>query len=131
MDFGFISYGMDYLDPANMLGVFESSGRHTWTNEQYDALIDEAASFTGDPAERIEMFQEAERILVERTWVASLPTTKPPGDLVKPYLVGEALTPDENGVAAWHWPGFSGFSTLMQGVYVSDEVSDYRSSPPQ
>ncbi len=130
MDFGFISYGMDYLDPANMLGVFESSGRHTWSNAEYDALIDEAASFTGDPAERIEMFQEAERILVEDVG-GVFAYHQTPGDLVKPYLVGEALTPDENGVAAWHWPGFSGFSTLMQGIYVSDEVSEYRSSPPQ
>ena len=54
-----------------------------------------------------------------------------PGDLIKPYLKGPALEPDANGVAAWHWPYFSSFSNLLSGVYVADNVSEYRSTPPQ
>jgi peptide/nickel transport system substrate-binding protein/oligopeptide transport system substrate-binding protein len=32
-------------------------------------------------------------------------------------------------VAAWHWPGFSSFSDLLSGVYIRNDVSDYRSTP--
>ena len=130
IQFSLISYGMDFLDPSNMLGVFVSGGRHTWSNPEYDKLVTEASSFVGDPAERIKMFQDAEKILVEDVGGVFV-YHQTHGDLYKPYLVGETLTPDNNGVAAWHWPGFSGFSTLMQDVYVSNEVTDYRPTPPQ
>ena len=63
--FGWIDYGMDFLDPFNMLSVWLSGGRHNWANEEFDKLVKDAASFTGDPAERTKMFQDAERVLVE------------------------------------------------------------------
>ena len=128
VQFTLISYGMDYLDPSNMLGVFLSGGRHPWSNAEYDSLVREASSFTGDPAERVQMFQEAETILVnDAAFVFAYHQT--PGDLIKPYLTGPALEPDANGVAAWHWPGFSSFSDLLSGVYISNEVSNYRQAP--
>ena len=65
LPFGFVSYGMDFVDPYNMLSVWLSGGRHSWVNEEFDQLVREAASFIGDPAERRWMFQDAERILVE------------------------------------------------------------------
>lgn len=129
VQFTLISYGMDFLDPSNMLGVFLSGGRHPWTNAEYDTLVKEASSFTGDPAERIQMFQDAEKILVEDTgFVFAYHQT--PGDMIKPFLKGPALEPDANGVAAWHWPGFSTYSNLLSGVYVTNEVSNFR-QPPQ
>lgn len=130
LQFGLLSYGMDYLDPSNMLGVFRSGGRHTWSNEQFDELVREADSFTGDPAERTRLYQEAEKVLVEDVagvWVYH--TT--PGDLIKPYLTGPALEPDANGVAAWHWPYFSSFSDLLSGVYITNDVTNYRPAAPQ
>ncbi|MBU6349265.1 MAG: peptide ABC transporter substrate-binding protein [Chloroflexi bacterium] len=128
VQFTLISYGMDYLDPSNMLGVFLSGGRHPWSNAEYDSLVRDASSFTGDPAERVQMFQEAETILVnDAAFVFAYHQT--PGDLIKPYLKGPALEPDANGVAAWHWPGFSSFSNLLSGVYISNEVSNYRQAP--
>ncbi len=128
VQFTLISYGMDYLDPSNMLGVFLSGGRHPWSNAEYDSLVREASSFTGDPAERVQMFQEAETILVnDAAFVFAYHQT--PGDLIKPYLKGPALEPDANGVSAWHWPGFSSFSDLLSGVYISNEVSNYRQAP--
>jgi len=128
VQFTLISYGMDYLDPSNMLGVFLSGGRHPWSNAEYDSLVREASSFTGDPAERVQMFQEAETILVnDAAFVFTYHQT--PGDLIKPYLKGPALEPDANGVSAWHWPGFSSFSDLLSGVYISNEVSNYRQAP--
>jgi peptide/nickel transport system substrate-binding protein/oligopeptide transport system substrate-binding protein len=128
VQFGLISYGMDYLDASNMLGVFKSGGRHTWSNAEFDALFTEASSFTGDPAERTQKFQDAEKILVEDLGGLFV-YHQTPGDLIKPYLTGPALEPDENGVAAWHWPGFSTFSDLLSGVYIRNDVSDYRQAP--
>jgi ABC-type transport system substrate-binding protein len=128
IQFSLISYGMDYLDPSNMLGVFVSGGRHTWANADYDALVREAGGFTGDPAERTKMFQDAERILVEDVGGVFV-YHQTPGDLIKPYIKGPALEPDDNGVSAWHWPGFSSFSDLLSGVYITNEVSNYRQAP--
>jgi ABC-type transport system substrate-binding protein len=130
IQFGLISYGMDYLDPSNMLGVFLSGGRHTWSNEEFDTIVREANSFTGDAAERIGMYQDAERILVEDVGGVFVYHTTP-GDLIKPYLTGPALEPDANNVAAWHWPYFSSFSDLLSGVYIADNVTEYRPTPPQ
>lgn len=129
LQFGMISYGMDFLDPSNMLGVFRSGGRHQWANADYDTLFDQASQFTGNADERIKMFQDAEKILVEDVG-AVFAYHQQPGDLIKPYLVGPSLEPDANGVAAWHWPGFSGFSDLLSGLYVAKNVSEYRPTPP-
>jgi ABC-type transport system substrate-binding protein len=128
IQFGLISYGMDYLDASNMLGVFKSGGRHTWSNPDFDKLVADASSFTGDPAERSKMFQDAEKILVDDVGGIFV-YHQTPGDLIKPYLTGSALEPDANGVSAWHWPYFSGFSDLLSGVYIRDDVSNYRSAP--
>ena len=128
VQFTLISYGMDYLDPSNMLGVFLTGGRHPWSNAEYDTLVREAGSFTGDPAERTQMFQDAEKILVDdAAFVFAYHQT--PGDLIKPFIKGPALEPDNNGVSAWHWPYFSSFSDLLSGVYISNEVSNYRQAP--
>ncbi len=32
LPFYFLSYGFDYLDPSNMLGIWTSTGRHAWKN---------------------------------------------------------------------------------------------------
>ncbi len=130
IQFGLISYGMDYLDPSNMLGVFKSGGRHTWSNPEFDALFAKAASFTGDPAERTKMFQDAEKLLVDDVGGVFV-YHNTPGDLIKPYLVGPALEPDNAGFGAWHWPYFSSFGDLLSGVYIKDNVSEYRPTPPQ
>ena len=74
----------------------------------------EADSFTGDPAERTKMYQEAEKVLVEDVGGVFVYHTTP-GDLIKPYLKGPALEPDANGVSAWHWPYFSSDSDIPAG----------------
>jgi ABC-type transport system substrate-binding protein len=123
VQFGMVSYGMDFLDPFNMLSVWLSGGRHNWNNTQFDDMVKKAASFTGDPAERVKMFQEAEKLLV----------TEAPGvfiyhryqsDLYRPYLKGSELEPDQNGVAAIHWPGYSAYSTVIGSMYISKDVAN-------
>jgi hypothetical protein len=52
ISFGWIRYGMDYLDAINMLGVFKSGGRHSWKSEQVDKLITDGGKLTGNPRRR-------------------------------------------------------------------------------
>ena len=124
--FGWISYGMDYFDPSNMLGVWLSGGRHSWSNEEYDQKVKEATVFLGDEEERIAMFQEAERILVEDV-PAVFTYFSTPIQLIKPYMAGPALEPDNNGIKAVHWPGFSTTSTVPEEFYVGSDAPADRS----
>lgn len=123
--FGWVSYGMDYFDPSNMLSVWKTGGRHPWTNADFDASLAEATVFLGDEAERTAMFQEAERILVEdvpAVWAYFVT----PIQLIKPYVRGEALAPDVNGIAAIHWPGFAANGTVSQTLYIGADAPSGR-----
>ncbi len=119
--FGFVSYGMDFLDPFNMLSVWLSGGRHSWVNEEFDTLVREGASFTGETEERIEIFQNAERILVEDV-PAVFVYHETPVQLIKPWVLGEFKEPDANGIAAVHWPGFSAGSTVFAELYIGADA---------
>lgn len=116
--FGWVSYGMDYLDPSNMLGVWVTGGRHPWSNEEFDRLVNEGSTSLEDEETRMALFQEAERILV-----ADVPAVwayfETPIQLVKPYMTGPGLEPDVNGIAAVHWPGFSTAGTAIEEIYMS------------
>lgn len=129
IQFGMVSYGFDFLDPSNMLGVFLSGGRHNWNNKEYDDLVKKAAAFSGDPATRTKMFQDAEKILVSDVGGAFI-YHRTVADLYKPYFKGTELEPDKNGVAAWHWPGFANMSTLVSSVYVSKDVASAQRKLP-
>ncbi len=129
IQFGMVSYGMDFLDPYNMLSVWLGGGRHNWNNTTFDGMVKKAASFTGDTTERTKMFQEAEKLLV----------TEAPGvfiyhryqsDLYKPYLKGTELEPDQNGVAAIHWPGYIGYSNVIGSMYISKDVANFNRKIP-
>ncbi|MBN2047400.1 MAG: peptide ABC transporter substrate-binding protein [Anaerolineaceae bacterium] len=125
LTFYMVSYGFDYLDPSNMLGIWTSNGRHAWLNEEFDQLIADASSYTGDPAIRTEMFMDAEKILVEDVGAAFI-YHQTPGQIYKPYLKGTELEPDNVGVAAIHWPNFESIGMLMPTTYISNDVENYR-----
>src|SRR4051812_36448969 len=118
---GFVSYGMDFFDAYNMLSVWLSGGRHSWSNEDFDQLVKDAASFTGDPNERTKMFQDAERILVEDV-PAVFVYHETPVQLVKPWVKGDFLKPDKNGIASLHWPGYSTMSTVPAELYIGADA---------
>ncbi len=124
--FGYVSYGMDYLDPSNMLGVWLSGGRHSWANEAYDQQVKEATVFLGAEEERIDMFQEAERILVEDV-PAVFVYYRTPVQMIQPYVAGDALEPDKNGITAIHWPEFTTMSTNPEHLYITNEAPADRS----
>ncbi|CAN0463559.1 unnamed protein product, partial [Phaeothamnion confervicola] len=123
---GFVSYGMDYLDPSNMLGVWVSGGRHAWSNPDFDKAVKDATVFLGDADERITMFQAAEKILVEDVPAVFTYFIKP-NQLVQPYLKGQFLEPDTNGISAIHWPGFVTSSTVPEEMYVGNDAPADRS----
>ena len=123
IQFGMVSYGFDFLDPFNMLSVWLGGGRHNWANPEFDNQVKKAAAFTGDPATRVKMFQDAEKLLV----------TDAPGvfiyhrtvsDLYRAYLKGSELEPDKNGFAALHWPGFASNSVSAGSLYISKDVAN-------
>jgi ABC-type transport system substrate-binding protein len=120
IQFGAISYGMDYLDPANMLGVWVSTGRHSWRNEEFDRLVKEANALVGDPEARTQMYRDAERILVEDVGGIFL-DHRIQGNLFQPYVAGDCFRPDAQGVSAWHW----GNDWCWGAVYITEDVLNY------
>ena len=64
----------DFLDPVTFLDLFVSAGGNNWTgwgDKEYDGLIEEA-SRTRDAQARLEVFQRAEALLLEKGPVAPL-----------------------------------------------------------
>ncbi len=120
IQFGAVSYGMDFLDPANMLGVWVSTGRHSWRNAEFDRLVQEAGVFVGDPEERFQMYRDAERILVEDVGGIFL-DHRIQGDLFQPYIAGDCFRPNAQGVSAWQW----GNDWCWGSIYVTNDVTDY------
>ena len=115
--FGGVSYGMDYLDPSNLLGIWQSNVLHSWADPDYDAAYHAANVFTGDPAQRIAMFQALEKTLVEQV-PAVFVYHATPVQLIKPYLTGPFLAPDRDGFRNLHWPGYTDFSTVTNELYL-------------
>ncbi|MEN9936186.1 MAG: hypothetical protein RLZZ387_2765, partial [Chloroflexota bacterium] len=129
LQFGMVSYGMDYLDPSNMLGVWLGTGRHNWQNAEFDELVNEASA-TVDTETRLKMFQDAERLLVEEApgvFIYHRTVT----DLIKPYVKGSELEPNRAGLSGIQWPGFSTFSTSVSSMYIGDNVTELRPEPPK
>ncbi len=107
---------MDYLDPTNMLGIFVSTGRHSWKNDEFDRLIKEATPLVGDPELRDQMFRDAEEILVDDVGAIFI-DHRWQGTLYQPYYLGEGLrTPDSNGIAAHHW----GNDWVLGDIYIAN-----------
>jgi len=123
--FGFVSYGMDFLDPFNMLSVWLSGGRHSWVNKDFDTKVKTAASFLGPTDQRIKMFQDAERVLV-----SDVPGVfiyhETPVQLIKPYIAGPALQPDKSGNKSLHWPGYTTADSVPSGLYITKDVTKMR-----
>jgi peptide/nickel transport system substrate-binding protein/oligopeptide transport system substrate-binding protein len=121
LPFYYLSYGFDYLDPSNMLGIWATGGRHAWSNARFDTLLKDATSLSGNQAKRDQEFKDSEKILVDDVGGVFIYHVTP-GNIYKPYLKGSELEPDKTGVAAWHWPGLEDVGLLMSTIYVSNTV---------
>lgn len=124
LQFYFLSYGFDYLDPSNMLGIWTSAGRHAWKVDEFDQLVKDASALTGDDAKRTQMFKDSEKILVEDVGAVFIYHATP-GNMYKPYLKGTELEPDKVGLAAWHWPGLEDIGMLFPTLYISNDVEKF------
>jgi ABC-type transport system substrate-binding protein len=120
VQFGAVSYGMDFLDPANMLGLWVSTGRHSWRNAKYDELVQKANVLVGDPAARTKMYQDAEKILVEDVGGIFL-DHRIQGNLFQPFVKGDCFRPDNQGVGTLHW----GNDWCWGALYVSADVKNF------
>jgi len=97
--FTFQQYQYDYIDPSNMLALF-TTGNYDYSNPEYDALIEEADHFTGPTEDRMALYQQAEEILVEDAGGVFLYWDRK-AQFWRPYLTGEALAPNKDGVVAF------------------------------
>jgi ABC-type oligopeptide transport system substrate-binding subunit len=91
-----LAWSADYPDPDNWLRVnFHSTqgmNRPRWDNARFDALVEEAARVT-DQARRMELYQEADRILVAEEAVI-MPLSYGRGRmLAKPWVTLPRLAP--------------------------------------
>ncbi len=123
--FYLLTYGFDYLDPSNMLGIWVTGGREGWSNPKFDALVKDATSLVGNQAKRDQEFKDAEKILVDDVGGVFIYHVTP-GWIYKSYLKGSELEPDKTGVTAWHWPGLEDVGALMSTIYVSNTVPQSR-----
>ncbi len=116
LTFGAVDYGMDFLDPANLLGnVWKSGGRHSWKNDEFDSLVTEAAGMVGNPELRDQMFRDAERVLVDDVGGIFI-AHRWAGDLMQPWVQGTIRDPDSQGITGWHW----GNDQDIAGIYISE-----------
>ncbi len=118
---GYVRYGFDFFDAYNMLSVWLTGGRYSWSNPDFDARVRAAAEFLGSAEERTAMFQEAERVMVEDVPAVYI-YHGTPVQFVKPWLKGDFIAPDKNGIASMHFPGFTLLSTVLDEIYVGADA---------
>ena len=112
---GAVGYTLDFVDPTNLLGIWESSGRHSWRNEDFDRIMDEASGLLDDPERREQLFRAAERILVEEVGGAFI-AYRWAGNLYRPTVRGEGIRePGPNGTYGAHFGNDKNISTLYIG----------------
>jgi len=123
--FGWVTYGMDYLDATNMLGLWKSGGRHNWNNAEFDKLVEDGGSITSDPAARSQAMKDAERLLVESAAGAFVyhPLV---GQLQKPYRLGSWKEPNATGYTGSQWPGESPMTLAYDTLYQGQDVVTMR-----
>lgn len=116
-------YEYDYLDPANMLTrLWQSTSengslRHAWRNLAFDELVAFAGIET-DEQKRMNLYQQAERILVEDVGGLFLSQTVT-YQIWYPYLTG--FEPDQNGSVVFRYLDISRFQ-----MYIRNDVDEWR-----
>jgi oligopeptide transport system substrate-binding protein len=66
-----MGYTADYPDPDNILRVFEWKRNTHWKKDTYERLVDEARKVM-DQEERMKLYKQADRILIEEAPVIPL-----------------------------------------------------------
>jgi oligopeptide transport system substrate-binding protein len=89
----------EYPDPDDLLRVPEFQRPTQWQNETYDRLVEEARRVT-DQGVRMEMYQEADRILVEEAAIMPFAYGRCQ-HLVKPWVRRWPVSKTKS----WFWKG--------------------------
>ncbi len=111
---GAVAYSIDFADPINLLGIWVSSGRHSWRNQRFDAILDEASNLMGDPQRRDQLFRDAERLLVDDVGGAFI-AHRWAGDLFRPTVRGASIRePGPEGTYGNH----SGNDWMWGDIYI-------------
>jgi ABC-type oligopeptide transport system substrate-binding subunit len=79
-----VAWGADYPDPNNFLRESSFWDHTRWQNKVYNILVEKARRLT-DQGKRMELYQEADRILVEEAPIMPLIYSRQ-GLLVKPWV---------------------------------------------
>lgn len=95
-DFFLSPYSKDFFEPSNFLGLFTDSGREPWSDEKYNKLIKEGST-TMDKDKRFEIYNKAEDYFLDKTPGVPL-AMQIYNEVWKPYLQGEAVTPNKKGL---------------------------------
>jgi ABC-type oligopeptide transport system substrate-binding subunit len=84
--FGLFQWKMDIEDPTDMLDWWASQSRHPWKNTEFNELLAQARVML-DPAKRCQLYNRAERILIEDVGgvFVGYPTW---GVMYKPWVAG-------------------------------------------
>lgn len=118
-------YEYDFLDPANMLTRLwrsaseQGSPRHAWRNTKFDELVTLAGREI-DEQNRFNLYQQAERVLVEDVGGIFL-THMVTHQVWYPYLTG--FEPDKNGSTVFRYLDISRFQ-----MYIRNDVDRWRAS---
>ncbi len=89
-------YEYDYIDPSNWYGIFYNGGRHSHFLPEYDALV-EAADSNPVWEERLELYQQAEQVLIDNASIVPLvhPIQK---FVVSDRIAGPGVEPNSQGM---------------------------------
>ncbi|MDQ3181522.1 MAG: peptide ABC transporter substrate-binding protein [Acidobacteriota bacterium] len=118
-------YEYDFLDPANMLTRLwrsndeNGSPRHAWHNAEFDELVTIAGREI-DESRRLNLYRQAERILVEDVGGIFL-THMVTHQVWYPYLTG--FEPDKNGNTVFRYLDISRFQ-----MYIRNDVDRWRTA---
>jgi ABC-type transport system substrate-binding protein len=126
--FGWISYGMDYFDASNMLGVWKGGGRHNWNSTQFDNLLKQAGPET-DQQKRNGLYADAQKLLT--TEASSLFVYyQLHGYFYQPFFKGDSLDKDKYGYDGIEWGanGTNSYNGQVQTVYIANNVDQFRHS---
>lgn len=97
---GLVRFGADFIDPSSLMNLWLSSGRHAWKHDRFDRLVVQAGGVVGDYETRMDVYRQAERILVEEVgglfvWYPTM------NQIWKSDIRGDALEPNRRGFRAW------------------------------
>lgn len=94
----FLGWIADFVDPATFLDLFvtdNGNNRTNWSHPEYDRLINQAAR-TADARVRLELFQQAEALLLEEAPIAPIAHTS------RTYLIHPAVRGWKPALLAQH-----------------------------